>query len=676
MPTSATNAFLDVTAPKTSLTTPRIPRSAAQAHPTGGGAWQGPTAVVALILAAVLAWANSFDGPFVFDDRPAILGNPSLESLASALSPPRDGGTVAGRPLVNVSLALNHAWSGPEVAAYHVTNLLIHILAGLTLFGLVRRTLRSCSRPDTATAIAFSAALLWLVHPLQTAAVTYVVQRAESLMGLFFLLTLYAFARATLGGGAETTASPSLSARPGARRWLTLSVLACLAGMACKEVMAAAPLVVLLYDRAFVSGSFRAALRTRPGFHGALASTWLLLGGLVAANAGRAGTAGFSTAISPGDYALTQCAAIVRYLRLALWPDELVFDYGTNVVAGPAAVWPQLLVVALLLVGTAVALRRAPRGGFLAASFFLILAPSSSVLPVATQTIAEHRMYLPLAALTLGAALGSAHLLRHRAVLLIVPVAVALGVATSRRNADYDSALTLWRDSAAKQPGNPRAHNNVGNEFARAGDSTGAEQHYRLALALAPADAEVHNNLGNVLVKLDRDAEARGHFERSVALNPESFAAQLNLAHAALRAGHHDQAIVHFEAAAKLNRLDAEALCNHAIALAESGQVFRAMARYREALQLDPSHARTLYNLGVALARSADYEEAAAVLSRALQRDPQNVGAAVNLGNALLLSRRPADAASAYEIALRLKPGDPQIQANLARAQAMSRRDP
>ncbi len=227
-----------------------------------------------LVLATAAAFSSSFAGAFVFDDEYAITENPSIRQLWPiwpTLSPPRHGETVTGRPLLNFSLAINYAISGEGVWSYHAANLAIHVLAALLLFGVVRRTLLLPTMRDrwggAALPLALIIALLWAVHPLQTESVTYIVQRAESLMGLFYLLTLYCFIR---GAG---------SAR--GVYWYVGSVSACLSGMAVKEVMISAPLIVLLYDRTFCAGSFRGALRHRDGYYLGLAGTWALLGWLV-----------------------------------------------------------------------------------------------------------------------------------------------------------------------------------------------------------------------------------------------------------------------------------------------------------------------------------------------------------------------------------------------------------
>ena len=217
-------------------------------------------AAALIALAALAAYANSFTGPFVFDDGPSIATNRTLRHLWppwESLQPPPAAG-VAGRPVLNFSFALNHAISGSAVWSYHALNLLVHLLGGLALFGVVRRTLLRLrgATPTDPTWLALAIAAAWVVHPVQTASVTYVSQRAESLMALFYLLTLYSFSRATV-------CHPLDDKRAGRTRraWAVATVAACALGMATKEVMVGAPLLVLLYDRTFVSMSFRDAWR-------------------------------------------------------------------------------------------------------------------------------------------------------------------------------------------------------------------------------------------------------------------------------------------------------------------------------------------------------------------------------------------------------------------------------
>ncbi|MGH7959100.1 MAG: glycosyltransferase family 39 protein, partial [Opitutaceae bacterium] len=329
-----------------------------------------------LILAAVIACHGSFGVPFFFDDSIAVTNNPSIRELrriGQVLSPPADGGGVTGRPIVNLSLALSYALSGTDVRDYHVFNLLVHASSALALFGLVRRTLLQSTlrrRYGSAAALlAFNIALLWTVHPLQTESVTCVIQRTELLVGIFYLLTLYCFVRST-----DHNAS---------WRWPILAIASCALGMASKEVMVSAPLMVLLYDRTFVAGTFRAAWQQRRGLYAGLASTWLILAGLLAEIGGTRGeAAGFGLGVTWWSYALKQCEAIVTYLTLSFWPQPLIIDYGTEVITDPMRVAPQILVVLHLIAGMIIALRWRPALGFLMFWVCAILAPSSSVVPL------------------------------------------------------------------------------------------------------------------------------------------------------------------------------------------------------------------------------------------------------------------------------------------------------
>ncbi len=608
-------------------------------------------AVVGIVALTVAAYLNSFGGPFVFDDLPSILENPSirrLSALGEVLFPSQAGGlTTSGRPLVSLSFALNHALGGYAVAGYHAVNLAIHLAAALCLFGLVRRTWRLAGAPAAkALPVAASVALLWSVHPLPTAAVTYLVQRAESLVALCYLLTLYAFARATAD---ETTAGRRA-------RWLAVSIAACALGMTAKEVMVSAPLIVLLYDRTFVAGSFAGAWRARRGFYLALGATWLVLAALLLGTGSRGGTAGFQGEVSAWAYALTQCRALVRYLALALWPDELVFDYGLGTVRSFGDVWMQALVIAGLLSATVVALIRRPVAGFIGAAFFAILAPSSSVVPIVTQTMAEHRMYLPLALVVTVVVLAGFRWLGRVALPASVAAALGLALTTAARNHDYRSEIALWQDTARKYPGNARAHNNLGQALQRAGRLDAALASYRRALALQPRYPETHYNLGAALAGRGEWAAAIGHYETALGIEPDYPEALNNLGNALAQTGRLEAAVARYEEAIRRRPSFPEAHNNLGNALLQAGRAAEARTRFERALALRPAYAEALYNLGNALAAAGDMPGALARYEAALAADTRYAAAHVNAGNALLELRRPAEALRHYEQAAAIDP--------------------
>ena len=477
--------------------------------------------------------------------------------------------------------------------------------------------------------------------------------------------------------------------------------------MAGKEVMVSAPLMVFLYDRTFVAGSFKEAWRRRWQFHLSLAATWLLLAYLVAGTATRGGTAGFDTVVTSWSYALTQCQAVVHYLRLAVWPHPLVFDYGTATVNSLAEVWPQALLLIAIVGGTVVALWRRPAWGFLGAWFLAILAPSSSVVPVASQTMAEHRMYLSLAAVVVLAVVGLHVWLGRRSWLACAALAVGFGGLTAWRNEDYHSELGIWADTVAKRPANARAHNNLGKAVFTLGHTaesvehyqeairlqpTAPEPYYNLGLALArlnrrpeaiaqyeealrlqPKYPDAHNNLGNAMLEGGRLAEAAAHYEEALRLKPDFAEAHSNLANVLLEMDRGPEAIHHGEEAVRLDPGYAEARLNLGNAFAQSGRLEPALLQYREAVRLKPDYADVYNNMGNALAGLDRLPEAIAQYEQALRLKPDYADPRRNLAQMLVHLDRLPEAINHYQILVQLRPGDQAARAELTRLQAMVR---
>ena len=516
-----------------------------------------------LLAAALAAYHNCFAAPFVFDDLPHIVDNERIRSLWPLWPLLAE----SSRPLVQLSLALNFAISGLNPWSYHLFNVLVHVAAAWTLNSLVRRTLESSGsarvRP-AAYGLALTIALLWMLHPLQTSSVTYIIQRGESLMGLFCLLTLYCFVRS-----AES---------PHAARWRIASVACCVLGLASKPIMAIAPLLVLLYDRIFLARSFKVALRDRGTYYAALFATLGLLPLMLAGKtADWAPTAGFgNVVITPLEYASAQPMAILHYLRLTFWPNALCLDYGWGPQRDASVV--AMSTLALAVVGCMVIWwsRRSDLIAFASAWFAVTLAPTCSVIPIA-DLVFEHRMYLALAAVVSVAVVGAFLLaqgvvermpevrLRQRAILGALTLVTALFLCgrTVLRNDDYASDISLWSSALEVSPQSPRAQYNLGTALMRRDRPAEAAVHlaaavklrpgyadalynlgnaqmaqgqlpdavmsYRRALGLTPDDWQMHNNLGVAMLKAGDVAAARYEFERTLELNPSCASARANL---------------------------------------------------------------------------------------------------------------------------------------------------
>ncbi|HUI05468.1 MAG TPA: tetratricopeptide repeat protein [Verrucomicrobiae bacterium] len=615
-----------------------------------------------VVAAGLLAYSNSFRDAFFIDDGAWIEGNPRVHhlSLVNAV-----GGT--SRPVVQLSLALNYAMGGLDVRGYHAFNLIVHLLAALTLYGIVRRTLtgeRLRSRyGQPAEGLALAVALLWLLHPLQTESVTYIIQRCESMMGLFYLLTLYCVIRgAELGNG---------------RLWYAAAVIACALGMASKEVMVSAPLMVMLYDRAFLTNSFREGWRRRGPLYLALAGTWILLGFLLVSAGSFAKNAAMNAQVGGvtwWQYLATQPGVILHYLRLSVWPYPLLLGHGWPAAKRWTSILPPAVVVAILVAATGWAWRTNPAAtsrlgpvwGFVGAWFFLILAPTSSFIPL-YDLIYEHRMYLSLAAVVSVVVMGLYSLVGRRSLVVFVAMAVGLGVLTWRRNQDYRSEIAMRFSAVAKLPNDPLARYSLGVALEKTGRTQEAIAQYEQALRINPNIAEVHNNLGLALAETGRTQEAVGHYEQALRINPDSAETYNNLAIALVGLGKLPAAVDLFEQALQIKPDFAEAHYNLGKALRQSGKIEEAIGQYEAALGIRPEYAEAHYNLGNAFLQVGRIDDAIGQYEQALRLKPNYAEAHYNLGVALEQSGRVEDAIRHWEQALRIKPDFSEAQSNLAR---------
>ena len=610
--------------------------------------------VVAIVLLTAIAYAPALSGPQLFDDRQTIQDNPSITNFWLALRPP-PGSPVTGRPVVNVSLAFNYWLNGllgvdqspdpggaTKTVSYHLLNLVLHIICGLLLLGIVRRTLRtgrtSARWAANADGAALAVAALWLLHPLQTDAVDYLTQRTEVIVSLCYLGTLYCSIRAwdaAATGGRDRT-------------WFIAGTLTCLAGMASKEVMVSAPLMVVLYDRAFRTSSWREMLgpayRRRRWFYAALASTVVLLAGLLLNNP-RGAAVGFGSGIAWYDYLHTQGWAIAHYLRLALVPNALSLDYDFHPVAAGRGV-PGLLLLAAFGVVTIIAWTRANRWGwlgFLGAWFFLILAPSSSVVPILTEFVAERRFYLPLAAIIVALLVAADALLqrapslarwgRTPARVLGVGLALLLAVLTFQRSRLYQSPEAIWRDATEKVPEDARAWNNLGVVFTHAlpARNEAADSMYHVAVSIDSSYVDALLNAAVTDLRHEAYSEAEHFLRRGVQLDPARTSLFKLLGGILLDSGRPSEAEPFMAEVVRREPHSAMDLALLSLALADEGRTPDAMAAAERAIAEAGNDEPVYYYTGRAMLDAHQVEPARKLLARALQLDPTDSAARADL---------------------------------------------
>ncbi len=653
--------------------------------------------VLALLAASAAVYLHALDAPYVLDDVAAIERNESIRDLrnvTAVLRPPAERGvTVGGRPVLNLSFALNRALLGHRPGAYRVVNVAIHAGCVLLAFGLLRR-LQGHLGPRRAEALPssranlgggpgflppfglpFCVALLWAMHPLNTSAVTYLSQRAESLASCFYLLTGYAFLRSqaadrlagapgrlTPFGGAEGAGSASETLR-----WRVISVVACFLGVATKEIVVTAPVAILLLDRWCQGESFRAIWGRRRGFYLALGASWLLAAVLTLGTDARGGTIGFGTPVSPAAYLGTQVYGIVHYLQLAVWPTPRVFDYGSLVIPWRNLALPGLVLAVLGVVLAISARKRLPlalAGGL----FLLLLAPTTSVVPIASQTLAEHRLYLPLLVLTAGAGFGLARIVRTPvAVAALIAASGGLGFLTWSSNATLRDEVALWRQTLQHRPENARGWSNLGVALARAQRVPEAITALERATALQPDFAEAQNNLGYLFLQLGRPADALPHLEQAVRLRPAATDILGTQAAALARVGRPDEARAVYQRALALRPGDPELLFGLANVELQQGEVGPAVAHYERLLEAEPGRTDARYNLGLARRLAGRTAEAVRDFETVLTSDPGHPLARLELAGLLHQLGRREEAAEHYRVLLRVEPHSAAARAGLER---------
>lgn len=565
-----------------------------------------------LLAAGLLVYANSFAGIFVYDDIPSIVENRDVRRVfdrsmwGTWSAAPHS--SIDGRPLARLTLALNYAGGGLEVWGYHAVNIALHLLCGLLYMALLRLVLRDVW-------LAFACALLWIVHPLHSECVNYIVVRTELLMASCYLGTLYCALRWGWG-------------------WALGAIACCALGMTAKESMVTAPVAVLVVDRALAQRSLAEVLWRRWGLYAGLCASWSVLA-ILLWHGPRGDSAGLQY-VGVWSYLLNQCVVLVDYGSKVFWPHPLALDYGYARTLSLIDVAPQALLLVAMGGLTLRALWRNQLAGAAAAVVFLVLAPTSSLLPIATEVGAERRMYLALAALLPLLLTGLWDLLvrgfevaRARWVSLAMASIAVLGFgwSTSQRNMDYRSAVILWQSAVQAVPDNARGHTNLALALHEQGRLEEAVLSYRRALELDPALNQAHNNLGGALYQLGKLPEAIAALRVALALRPNFLAARYNLGRALVAAGQYEEAVGQLRQVLMVEPNMFAARRQTGEALLALGRVDEAYADLLRAVELRPNDAESHCYLARAHERLGRTNAAVRSYQRVLELEPGNEAA-------------------------------------------------
>jgi len=626
------------------------------------GCWHYGLAVFLICLTAALIYSNTFDAPFVFDDQHTVQENAKIRDLhhyytSDVLRSPR--------PLVDFTFALNYHFGKLNVFGYHLVNLLIHITNGILVFFLSRLLFHKLSGADdnpNSYLTALFAALIFVAHPLQTQAVSYVAQRYTEMAALFYLASVLSYIMAR---------DAKIAGKPFATLGYSLVVVTCGAfAFLSKQNAASLPLAILLFEYAIYDQTWRGwakkAVFILPGI--VLCGLFYVYNmGLFSHNI-QFGTfledvseaARETQQVSRWHYLCTQFNVIATYIRLLVIPVQLNLDYLYPFKKGFFdGATPYSFFFLLGILGAACWNRNKRPILFVGVLwFFITLSVESSVFPI-RDALFEHRLYLPMFGFSLILAVVVKNLFsKYRMGLIIAAsmMVMALSVTTWMRNEVWRDDVALWSDVIRKNPDNYRGWTNLGYAYKQRGNLQAAMADYDRALQLKPDYYFALSNKGVLLGRVGKTDEAILLFKKALQFKPDYALALNNLGVALASKDETDAAAAYFLKALAVKPDYLDACVNLGNALSNKGKYEQSLQQYIEALRIQPDSAAIHNKTGVILHYLKRYPEAIQHYDKAMKLDMHNGDVYLNKGNSLLAAGMPAKAVESFKEAVRIEP--------------------
>ncbi|MFH0797625.1 MAG: tetratricopeptide repeat protein [Candidatus Omnitrophota bacterium] len=615
-------------------------------------------AVIAICLLGILIYSNTFHASFHFDDEQNILTNAAIRNLWNLKA---IWDFAPTRFFTYLSLSVNYHLHQLSTPGYHIFNLAVHLGSAILVYWFILlifstpyfRSFPRCGLDKSSlytpnvgvqfiepegrvrNLLALFSGLLFVCHPVQIQAVTYIIQRTASLATFFYLLSVCLYLRARL----------NQAQKPDSPCWLRFyagSILSAVAALFTKEMAVTLPFMLLLCEVSFFRDNLKnTAKRLAPFF-------LILL--IVLINIKVTGwSAKFSearllqepqsglTAITPAQYLFTQFRVIVTYIRLLLVPvnQNLDYDYPISQTLWQVPTVTSLIFLLLLLTAGFLLFRKYRLISFSIFWFFLTIAPESSIFPI-RDVIYEHRLYLPLVGYSLFLPVAAYVLFGNRKLKLMIIILLSIiacySVMTYSRNRVWKDELTLWSDVMRKFPNKTRPAYNLGVTYAALGRYQEAIDAYKQAIRIKPDYAEAHYNLGVAYFKLGRCQEAIDAYKQAIRLKPDDAPEYNNLGNVYARVDRYPEAIDAYKQAIRIKPDFAETRYNLGNVYDRVGRYPEAIDAYKQAIRLKPDDAPTYNNLGNVYARVGRYPETIDAYKQAICIKPDLAEAHFNLG--------------------------------------------
>ncbi len=617
-----------------------------------------------ITITTLLIYSHTFSFPFHFDDESSIVQNYRLRDLSKFWPP---SGT---RYIGFLSFAINYYFGRLNVFGYHLVNIIIHIINGLLVWWLLTLTFRTPRMERSGilqlkSLIAITCALIFISHPIQTQAVTYIVQRFASLATLFYLLSLVLFIMGRLSHHAHNPIPRAV--------FYLFSLLSAILAMLTKEISFTLPFVILLYEFTFFAnsppGSVTQGLSLRLRTLGLKRLLYLIpfllillvipltLIGIDKPLGDIIGELGEATKeikeIPRGVYLLTQFRVIVTYIRLLFLPihQNLDYDYPLyNSLFRPEVFLSFTFLLSIL--GLAIYLfvrsRRTHNGYAFLVSFgilwfFITLSVESSIIPI-RDVIFEHRLYLPSVGAVIAFSTTIFYALRYAKIkvspaspshliatsILLLVTTVPLGIATYNRNRVWKDGVTLWEDVVKKSPKKGRGYEGLGFAYYtknQVDEAIKAMEVYRKILKMKPTQLGVHYRLGIAYYTLGQIEEAIEEYKKALRLVPDFPEAHFGIGAAYYSQGRMDEAIEEYEKALRLKPDYPDAHYNLAKVYESKGLLDMAVQESIMAVRINPDFVDAHFNLGIYYKQKGLKNEAIREFEEVLKLNPQDTEA-------------------------------------------------
>ncbi len=553
--------------------------------------------IVLIACLGALVYSNTFLSSFHFDDKIYIIDNFFIRDIHNLFNIWQ---CCPCRFLTFLSLALNYHYHQLNVLGYHLFNLAIHLACAILVWWLVLLTLSTPAFEESPTKskqlgllkgnkiskhadlLALFAGLVFVSHPIQTQAVTYIWQRAASMATLFYLASLCLYVKSKL-----PCRSPGLT-----RLYYTGSLMTAVAAMFTKEIAVTLPLMILLYEFSF--------FETKKTLNWRRLSPFLLTLFIIPLTMLLTKSARFQEiqnvvqgphGITPAHYLFTQFRVIITYLRLCFLPLNQNIDHDYPVFKSIFEL-PVLLSILFLAMALFAAKRLFSKYRLVSFSilwFLLTLLPESSILPQ-KDVLVEHRLYLPLVGYSVFLVSGIYYLCQSRGLTVVMIIIACYSVMTYQRNEVWKNELTLWTDAIKKSPHKARAYGNRGNAYFNQGDLARAMSDFNKTLEINPGDELAYNNRGKTYQAQGRFAQAMPDYNKAIELNPVYEEAYANRGLAYGQQGDFKKAIIDLSKAIDINPFDVDAYNNRGVAYYKQGHFAQAMSDYDKAIEINPGY--------------------------------------------------------------------------------------